>query len=77
MPGHGRPMRRSDIEFPIRYLRELDGIVRAAIDEGRSIEAALDAATMQHYGDYSLFDWAHKTVNVPAAYRHLQDKIKE
>ena len=36
IPGHGRPMRPADIEFPLRYLRELDGAVRTAIDEGRS-----------------------------------------
>src|SRR5437763_1037879 len=39
IPGHGRPMRPADIEFPLRYLRELDGAVREAIAEGRSAEA--------------------------------------
>jgi glyoxylase-like metal-dependent hydrolase (beta-lactamase superfamily II) len=73
IPGHGRPMRPADIEFPLRYLRELDDNVRTAIDDGRTVEAALDAVHMRHYGEYSLFDWAHRTVNVPAAYRHLQD----
>ena len=34
IPGHGRPMRPAEIEFPLRYLRELDGAVRAAIDRG-------------------------------------------
>jgi len=77
IPGHGRPMRPTDIEFPLRYLRELDGIVRAAIDEGRSAEATLDAAAMPHYRDYSLFDWAHKTVNVPAVYRSLRNMPTE
>jgi glyoxylase-like metal-dependent hydrolase (beta-lactamase superfamily II) len=77
IPGHGRPMRPADIEFPLRYLHELDGSVRKAIDEGRSVEEALDAVAMAHYGDYSLFDWAHKTVNVPAAYHHLRSKAKE
>src|ERR1700742_3212705 len=50
IPGHGRPMHPADIEFPLRYLRELDGAVRAAIDEGRSVEAALDVAAMPDYG---------------------------
>jgi glyoxylase-like metal-dependent hydrolase (beta-lactamase superfamily II) len=77
IPGHGRPMRPADIEFPLRYLHELDGAVRKAIDEGRSVEDALDAVAMAHYGDYSLFDWAHKTVNVPAAYHHLRSKTKK
>lgn len=73
IPGHGRPMRPSDIEFPLRYLRELDAAVSAAIDQGRSVEATLEAVRMSDYGDYSLFDWAHNAVNVPAAFQHLQD----
>jgi cyclase len=77
IPGHGRPMRPADIGFPLRYLHELDGLVRRAIAEGRSADEAPDAVAMAHYGDYSLFDWAHKTVNVPAAYSHLRDKAKE
>jgi len=77
IPGHGRPMRPADIGFPLRYLYELDGLVRRAIAEGRSAEEARDAVAMADYGDYSLFDWAHTTVNVPAAYNHLRDKVKK
>ena len=73
IPGHGRPMHPADIEFPLRYLRELDSAVRKAIDEGRSVEATLERVAMADYGKYSLFDWAHNTVNVPAAYHYLQD----
>jgi glyoxylase-like metal-dependent hydrolase (beta-lactamase superfamily II) len=72
IPGHGRPMRPADIEFPLRYLRELDSAVSKAIDEGRSVEATLEAAGMPDYHEYSLFEWAHNTVNVPAAHQHLQ-----
>ncbi|MBV9878082.1 MAG: MBL fold metallo-hydrolase [Verrucomicrobia bacterium] len=75
IPGHGRPMRPADIEFPLRYLDELDRAVRAAIHKGRSLEATLDALAMPEYNAYSLFDWAHKTVNVPAAYHHLRDSV--
>ena len=73
IPGHGRPMRPSDIDFPIRYLRELDSAVSAALDEGQSVEAALERVGLPQYGDYSLFEWAHNAVNVPAAYQHLRD----
>jgi len=73
IPGHGRPMRPADIEFPLRYLRDLDSAVRLAIAEGRSVEATLEAVDMHHYGEYSLFNWAHCTVNVPAAYQHLAE----
>lgn len=65
-------MRPADIDFPIRYLRELDAAVGAAIAEGRSVEATLEAVGMSHYGEYSLFEWAHNTVNVPAAYQAIQ-----
>ena len=65
-------MRPADIDFPIRYLRELDTAVSAAIAEGRSVEATLEAVGMSHYGGYSLFEWAHNSVNVPAAYQHLR-----
>jgi cyclase len=51
--------------------------MRKAIDEGHSAESALDVVAMAHYGDYSLFDWAHKTVNVPAAYQHLRTNKAE
>jgi glyoxylase-like metal-dependent hydrolase (beta-lactamase superfamily II) len=75
IPGHGKPMRPSDIDFPINYLRELDGSVRKSINEGHSAEQTQDAVAMAHYGDYSLFEWAHRTVNVPAAYSHLREAI--
>ncbi|WP_460903052.1 MBL fold metallo-hydrolase [Paraburkholderia jirisanensis] len=77
IPGHGRPMRPADIEYPLRYLRELDRTVRAAIAEGRSVEETLDLAAMPHFCGYSLFDWAHKTVNVPAAYRAYRDAYRD
>jgi cyclase len=77
IPGHGRPMRPADIDFPLRYLHELDEAVRVAIAEGRSVEATLKAVAMANYGEYSLFDWAHNTVNVPAAYRDLQVGAKQ
>jgi len=77
IPGHGRPMRPADIEFPLRYLRELDNAVHEAVREGRSVEETLKTVAMADYGEYSLFDWAHSQVNVPAAYSHLQEVAKE
>ena len=38
-----------------------------------SVEDILEAVAMADYSEYSLFDWAHNTVNVPAAYSHLRD----
>jgi cyclase len=72
IPGHGRPMKPSDIDFPIRYLRELDTAVAEAVAKGHSVESTLEKVGMSNYGEYSLFDWAHNQVNVPAAYAHHQ-----
>jgi cyclase len=72
IPGHGRPMPPADIDFPIRYVRELDAVVSAAVAAGASVEDTLEAAGMSHYGEYSLFDWAHNSVNVPAAYEAIR-----
>ena len=72
IPGHGRPMKPADIDFPIRYLRELDTAVAEAVDKGHSVESTLEKVGMSNYGEYSLFDWAHNQVNVPAAYAHHQ-----
>lgn len=77
IPGHGRPMRPADIEFPLRYLRELDSAVETAVKEGRSVEDTLKTVAMANYGEYSLFDWAHHQVNVPAAYSHIHSAINE
>jgi glyoxylase-like metal-dependent hydrolase (beta-lactamase superfamily II) len=70
IPGHGRPMKPADIDFPIRYLRELDTAVAEAVATGHSVESTLEKVGMSNYGEYSLFDWAHNQVNVPAAYAH-------
>lgn len=59
-------MRPADIDFPIRYLRELDATVSATVAAGASVEVTLAAAGMSHYGEYSLFDWVHHAINVPA-----------
>lgn len=76
IPGHGRPMRPADIDFPIQYLRELDTAVSAAIEKGLSLEATLKVVGMPQYSKYSLFDWAHNTVNVPAVYHAIQQPTK-
>jgi len=76
IPGHGRPMRPADIDFPIQYLRELDTAVSAAIAKGLSLEATLKVVGMPQYSKYSLFDWAHNTVNVPAVYHAIQQLPK-
>lgn len=76
IPGHGRPMQPADIDFPIRYLRELDAAVGVAVEMGLSLEATRKVVAMPQYRSYSLFDWAHNTVNVPAVYDALRQASK-
>ncbi|MGH7944410.1 MAG: MBL fold metallo-hydrolase [Opitutaceae bacterium] len=71
IPGHGRPMQRSDISYAIGYLEELDRKVRAAIATSRSLEDTKQTVTMPEYARYSLFNWVHNEVNLPAVYKAL------
>jgi glyoxylase-like metal-dependent hydrolase (beta-lactamase superfamily II) len=73
IPGHGKPMRPADIDFPLAYLRELDAAVEKAVAEGKSVEDTLATVNMPQFGEYSLFEWAHNTVNVPAAFKDHQE----
>ncbi len=74
IPGHGRPMRRDGINFSIRYLEELSRRVREAIANGLSVKEAVRQIRMPQYETYSLYDFAHKTVNIPAIYKDLAGK---
>jgi glyoxylase-like metal-dependent hydrolase (beta-lactamase superfamily II) len=68
IPGHGHPMSRDEIDFSIRYLQDLDDAVSSAVHEGLSLDETREEVAMDAYRAYSLFEWAHRTVNVPAAY---------
>lgn len=69
IPGHGRPMRLPEIAYAIRYLEELDRKVGAAIAAGSSLEETRRAVPMLDFGNYSLFNWVHNEVNLPAVYK--------
>ncbi len=73
VPGHGRPMTPSEIDFSVRYLVELDRIVSDAVAQGLSLDETQERARMPEFASYSLFDWAHRTVNVPKIYEALAD----
>lgn len=68
VPGHGRLIGRDDIAFSVRYLRELDAAISKAIEQGLNLDAAREAARLSEYQAYSLYDWIHLQVNVPAVY---------
>lgn len=76
IPGHCRPMRPDDVDFPLQYLSELDTAVSAAVAKGLSLADTVKVAGMSRYSKYGLFAWVHNVVNVPAAYRAIQQPAK-
>jgi glyoxylase-like metal-dependent hydrolase (beta-lactamase superfamily II) len=71
VPGHGRPMKPSDLDFTIHYLDTLDNKVQTAIANNLSLEETQQAVTMPTFQGYALFGWVHSGVNVPAVFRAL------
>jgi quinoprotein relay system zinc metallohydrolase 2 len=73
IPGHG-PVSGAwpaAMEAETRYFRRLLADVRGAIEEGRSIEYAVDAAAREERGNWLLFDDYHPR-NVTASYLELE-----
>ncbi|MFJ5219609.1 MBL fold metallo-hydrolase [Streptomyces sp. NPDC088354] len=66
VPGHGRTMRRADILHSIAYLEKLTGLARDARDKGLPDDLARRALEMKEYRDYSMYDFIHVQVNIPA-----------
>lgn len=72
VPGHGRPMAKSGLDWHIGYLTALRDETKAAIAKGATAEQAVSQVTVSSYQGYAIFDWVHKQVNVPAAYKEFQ-----
>jgi cyclase len=72
VPGHGRPMPKAGLDWHIGYLTALRDETKAAIAKGATVEQAVSQVTLPNYQGYAIFDWIHKQVNVPAAYKELQ-----
>ncbi|MET7999305.1 MBL fold metallo-hydrolase [Amycolatopsis sp. NPDC005232] len=66
VPGHGRTMRRSDILHSIGYIEELNGLAQDAHDKGMSASQIQEALAMKEYSSYSMYDFIHFQVNIPA-----------
>jgi len=71
VPGHGVPLTREDLKWHIDYLDTVRSQVQAAIDQGMSLEQTVKQVPMPEFAGYSLFNWVHPGLNVPAAYKDL------
>ncbi len=73
VPGHGRPVGVETLDWYIDYLDALLTEADAAVAAGQSVEdlAASDAFT--EFSGYAIFDWVHRGVNVPAAFKEVGD----
>ena len=72
VPGHGVPMARDGLQWHIDYLEAVKTQVQAAIDESLSLEATVAKVKLPEFRGYTLFDWVHPGLNVPAAYKDLK-----
>ncbi|MBL4762380.1 MAG: MBL fold metallo-hydrolase [Gammaproteobacteria bacterium] len=71
VPGHGTVMKREDIQWHIDYLEHVKTQVQAAIDDDLTLEETVKRVEMLEFSGYALFDWVHRSLNVPAAYNDL------
>ncbi len=69
--GHGRPMHRQDILYSIEYLTDLERQIATAREQRLTLEQVQKRVTMPAYSRYSLFNFAHFQVNIPAVYGEI------
>lgn len=72
IPGHGSVMKKSDMQWHIDYLTAIKTEVQKAIDDGLSMEQAVEQITLDQFKGYQLYPWVHPQLNVPAAYKDLK-----
>ncbi len=72
VPGHGRPIATSGLDWHIRYLTALRDQTLAAIAKGATVEQAVADVDVPESRGYAIHGWVHKQINVPAAYRELK-----
>ncbi len=73
VPGHGVVMAREDLKWHIDYLSAVQAGVQAAISDGLSLEQTVERVKLDEFRGYTLFDWVHPSLNVPAAYKDLSN----
>lgn len=71
VPGHGRPVSVAALDWHIQYLVALRDQTRAAIAKGVTLEQAPAQVEVSAARPYAIYDWVHKQINVPAAFKEL------
>ncbi|MGW4675468.1 MBL fold metallo-hydrolase [Streptomyces sp. NPDC004324] len=66
VPGHGRPMRRADILHSITYLEKLTSMAQEGWVKDLPAAQVREALAMKEYSDYSMYEFIHFQVNIPA-----------
>ena len=74
VPGHGSVMAKKDIKWHIDYLATIKKEVKAAVEEGLTLEQTVERVKMPEFEGYALHGWVHPGLNVPAAYKDLSSK---
>jgi glyoxylase-like metal-dependent hydrolase (beta-lactamase superfamily II) len=72
IPGHGNLMRRAEISYSIEYIEDLEKQVKEAKDGELSLEQAKEDVRMERYSDYSMYEFIHFQVNIPAVYEEVE-----
>jgi cyclase len=66
-------MPKAGLDWHIGYLSALRDETKAAVAKGATVEQAVSQVVLPNYQGYAIFDWIHKQVNVPAAYKELKN----
>ena len=74
VPGHGAPTSVAAVDYPIRYLEELQERVGAAVKQGLNEKDTVERVTneMHEYAGYKIFPWIHSQVNIPKTYQEMK-----
>ncbi len=71
VPGYGELMRRSDIHYSIEYIEDLEEQIEEATSRGLTLDQAQSEVRLEKYSDYSMYEFVHFEVNVPAVYQEV------
>jgi glyoxylase-like metal-dependent hydrolase (beta-lactamase superfamily II) len=74
VPGHGSVIAKNDLQWHIDYLTTVKREVEAAIADGLTLEQTVERVKMPEFEGYALHGWVHPGLNVPAAYKDLNNK---
>lgn len=72
VPGHGPPTSVSGFDFSVSYLGTLRSEVTSAVGRGLTVDQTVSTVTMDSFKGYAIWDWIHKTVNVPTTYSEIK-----